>query len=442
MTLAPAVDLATRTAWMLMHDKEFATAHRQIPTGVWPRGSIRYLVYTSHRLWDSFGAPLTDLVVSTLVNNDAENLRKNGTDPANALMTYRTVTAYPVDAASLPAMRQACHDWLSKRFMEASMNLAQGAIARGEMDVASKLLTEVDITGAAAAKPPMRLNAQTPDFMQTINMPKAGLIRTGLPELDRAWGGGYGPELGMVTATTGAGKTMLLCKFAAEAIMQGKNVVYDTHELTAEQIRERISLAILRKGRRSVNDKWDVEFDRACLARGITPAQAGTLDIVTWDTWDEYKAGLERFKNEHGRYPDAVFMDSPDDMAPIDGQSENMPLSLLRAFTFLRSDAEAKGMGVWASGQLTRDAAQKARQKLSLKDIGGAYAKAQKAHFVLLLAQTEAQRIDQSGAKADLAILKDSLHGTPGSYMEVGLMWGQGDNGFPGLIVNKTFGAL
>jgi hypothetical protein len=67
------------------------------------------------------------------------------------------------------------------------------------------------------------------------------------------------------------------------------------------------------------------------------------------------------------------------------------------------------------------------------------FAKAQKSHYVLGLAQREEDRHHVNGPKMHLYVLKDSDNGgTTGAWLECAADSGVGDNGFPGLVVEKV----
>lgn len=437
-----------------MHDADFAQGNRAVPLAIWPRGSLRYLVGMSRRIWEAFDAPLTDLIVETLTENDEHELRQHGADKAGAKSAYASLCAgYHVDATSLPVVRAAARTWLEEKLLAVGVERATAAISKGDPDKARQLLE-------ATALPPedngqaQRLNDLTPDFLQSVVLDKPGAIPTGLTELDKAWGGGYRPaELGMVVATTGVGKSMMLAFMSAAAMWAKKDVLYSTHELTPEQIKERVALALLGKGKRSINDTWDKEFAAAALRHGLLPTQVGDFEVRNdFASWGDLVAGLGRYKRDHGKYPDVLMLDSADDIAPP-GTHEKEYQGLKAMFVALRLLAQRLNIAIWSTGQLSRDSLTANQKKgtgptptvsiveralVSLKYIGDSFAKAQKSHYVVGLSQTEAEKNDMNGARANVYVLKDSLHGTTKAHLEVGVQYGNGDNGFAGFTVDKT----
>src|SRR5207249_4635703 len=121
---------------------------------------------------------------------------------------------------------------------------------------------------------------------------------------------------------------------------------------------------------------------------------------------------MEEFKEQHSYYPDLLILDDPADMLPP-GKCEKSYEGFRASWTFLRMQvAKEFGIPIWCAGQATRESVDKAR--VSLKNVGDAFSKAQKSHYVLGLAQTPEQREDNDGNKMNLYVLKDSLHGTTG----------------------------
>ena len=107
-------------------------------------------------------------------------------------------------------------------------------------------------------------------------------------------------------------------------------------------------------------------------------------------------------------------------------------------FTTLRSEvAQRRRIPVWTTGQTTREAVDKA--KVSLRHVGDAFAKAQRAHYVLGLAQGEKERDAEDGPHMNVYVLKDTLHGTRGGWLRCFTTFGRGGDGFAGLETLATY---
>ena len=245
----------------------------------------------------------------------------------------------------------------------------------------------------------------------------------------------------MIVASTGVGKSMGLCYMAAEAAWAGALVAYHTFELTPEQIRERVALAMLHQGRLNTHEEWDVELRRAALRRGFNNPPVFDIDIRNdCQSWPLLGGYLENFKRQWSRYPDVLLLDSADDIAPLSPR-EKTHEQLKDAFTHLRLNiAEGKQVRVWTSGQLNRDAVAAAVRgsRINLRHIGDAFAKAQRSHYVLGFMQTDADANRLPEPAIQLYVLKDSLHGTTGGHLTLTAKFGHGNNGYPGFSVDES----
>lgn len=435
-------DMPFYAAWLLLNDKAFVRQNDKVPAGVFPKGSLRYLVGLALRHWEQHRAVLSDTIVSMSKDTDQANLRRNGIDAATALDIYTLLgQAYHIDDADLPAARQLARQWLATRLLGLAVNRAADALNSGDTAMAVEALARSSLPDEEE-RDGVVLSATTPNHMNNLKRIKKGAVPTGFPELDAAWDGGTRPgEVGMIVAPTGIGKSMCLCYLAAQAYWANASVLYYTFELTPRQIRDRITLGILQKGAVDVTRKWADELLDAAKYRGYQTPPASDIDIRGGGlTWPELDADLEDYKRQHGKYPDVLILDSADDIQPEDAKRP-IHEQLKQAFTRLRRMAQQKRIRVWTSGQLNRESVERA--KVNLRQIGDAFAKAQRSHYVLAFAQTQQQRTHVDGAKMEMFVLKDSLYGTTGATLELAPEFGPGhpkETGYPGFLVEKAYG--
>ena len=430
-------DTIYQTLWLLLHDEEFLRQHANIKTEVFPRGSLRYLTGLTLNNWKLHQQLLTSAVVALATDGQSSALRRAAADPQKVRGVYTDLSqAYFVEDDELPMVRKYCHEWLERRHMLVSMEKATDSLATGQLTDARVHLSSAQLQTDEPGER-LRLNAKTPDFLQAVRQPKPGAVSTGFKEFDDAWEGGSRPgELGIVAGHTGVGKSMILCYMASHAFWAGCSAVYYTFELTPEQIQERIVLAMLEKGKNAVTQSWDVELTQAARRKGFKqgppPAE---LDIRGGSkTWNGILSDLEQDKREFGKYPDFLFLDSADDVAALT-KRDQIWQQLRETYTFLRAQAQDKNMRVWTTGQLNRGAVEKAR--VNLKDIGDSFAKVQRSHYCIGIAQTEQELTHVDGPFASLFVLKDSLHGSTGTRLECATEFGRGTGGFPGYDTSR-----
>lgn len=75
---------------------------------------------------------------------------------------------------------------------------------------------------------------------------KEARVRTGLEYLDKVMNGGPPPKtLNVIMAPTGVGKSLVMSHLASTALMDGKNVLYITLELSKEEVSKRMDANLL-----------------------------------------------------------------------------------------------------------------------------------------------------------------------------------------------------
>lgn len=430
----PLQETVFRTVWLLLNDEKFIQQVKEVPAGVFPKGTLRYLVNLSLRNWKKHHTLLTASVVNASADSEPVVLRRCGAEAARVKASFPELCEkFFMDDPSLPSMRELCTQWLERRIMSLSLEKAGQAMEQGQLEQARAILTGTRLQIGADDGEVTRISAKSPDILNIMRTPKQGAVPTGLKELDELWEGGYREgELGMIVAPTGVGKSMMLCLMAAEAFWAGASCLYYTFELTVNQIQDRVALAILQKGKQSTHGTWDDELRRAARVRGV-PVPASVIDVRSGSkTWPDILNDLEEHKAEFGKYPDVLFLDSADDVAPLT-KADSLHESLRAVFVFLRAQAQEKKIRIWTTGQLNREAVEKAR--VSLRYIGDAFAKAQKSHYVIGFAQTDTDRNDVDGPIIQVYGLKDSLYGSTGLWLECKAMFGRGANGYPGFEV-------
>lgn len=428
-----------RTLWLLLHDEPFLKANAAVKPEVFPRGALRYLAGLSTNYYRQHQGLLTKSLVALATDGQSAALRRMGATADQARQVYEDLSMeYLVEDDALTGTRAMCREWLERRQIQASIEKAADSITSGDLVQARAHLASAELPQGDKQEV-VHLNATSPDFMATSRVALPGAIPTGFDQLDALWEGGYRPgDIGMVVGSTGVGKSMALAFYAAEAFWCGTNIMYYTFELTPAQIRDRISLAILKKGKLDVHDSWDVELTRAYKRRGLSKVPNSDIDIRGGSqSWAGLTSDLDTYQRQWGKYPEVLLLDSADDLAPITKREKTYE-QLKDAYTYMRALAYEKQIRIWTSGQLNREAVERAR--VSLRNIGDSFAKAQRSHYVLGFAQTEENKLHDDGPQMQLYVLKDSLHGTAGAHLSLATMFGRGKNGYAGYEITQTSG--
>tara|TARA_B110000503_G_scaffold58741_1_gene93925 strand:- start:1419 stop:2846 length:1428 start_codon:yes stop_codon:yes gene_type:complete len=167
-------------------------------------------------------------------------------------------------------------------------------------------------------------------------------------------------SLTVLLATTGGGKSLLKCHFAANALMQGKNVVYITMEMAEERIAERIDANMmdvtLDELKVLPRDVYTKRIDR------IRSKTKGKLIIKEYPTGSAHAGHFRHLLNElkmkQGFKPDIVCID----YLNICASSRVKGAAAANSYTLVKSIAEEiRGLAmefncaVISSSQFNRD---------------------------------------------------------------------------------------
>ena len=433
----PDQDIGYYTAWLLVEDKAFQETNLNADARVFPKGPLRYLVSAALKRQTVLGPD----TLRVMLDADKTSLRRAGAEASLVSKVFEDLeNGFTVKLEDLPAMREMASAWLRRRSMILSLDTAREALDKGEVEEAEKALSKSSYN--PETRPTPLLLTETADSILAGTRKLTPAVPTGLYALDRAWRGGIRrSELGIILGATNTGKSMVVCHLAAEAFWANRYVLYYTSELTDQQVLERIACGILRMGKADIPE--GVSFAALVSARAdrerLPYPEKAQVEVRPGDlTMDGLNRDLEELKSLHGRYPGLVILDSADDIIPPI-KTDKTYEGLRAIYSVLRSQVcQAKRIPVWTTSQTNREAVDKAR--VSLKHIGDAFAKAQRAHYVLGLAQSQAEREHPDGPLMNVYVLKDTLHGTRGAWFQCHVDFGFGDNGFAGIEVLEHYG--
>jgi len=438
-------DVAYRTVYLLLHDEEFLRAHKNLEPVVFPPGPMKFLADLALRQWAKYRNTVTSSVLNQALEVECTQLRKMRATEEAVIRLYLDLDSYAPDESALPYIREVCTAWLEQYSMGAYVEQAGAALDRGDVEKAREKLSTA-LSSTVDTEENVRLSAfigQPPHGFS------GGAIPTGLYDLDKLWEGGIHPgELGIILGPTGTGKSMMAVALAVEAFWKSRSCLYYTFELTPNQILRRAVTGILQKGARSLKwgrneplnaTLWQTELLRASKGRHMNAPPTADIDVRTGlMTIRDLIHDIDQYIAETGGPPGLVVLDSADELVP-ERQRKAGWEELREIFSTLRGEvAQGREVPIWTTGQATREAVDKAR--ISLKHVGASFAKAQKAHFVLGLAQTDQERDDVEGPWMNVFVLKDTHHGCTGGWLRCVASFGRGDNGFPALEVQTTHG--
>ncbi len=172
---------------------------------------------------------------------------------------------------------------------------------------------------------------------------RVNMISTGLKGLDEAIGGGWiNGTLSLVAAASGGGKSRAMAYFAAQALLQGKKVIYVTLELDEDETLANVVS--------SLTDKtwWDMmnpdpnaKLEYQAAAEGVKEKLNANLKVKFYInktiSSQVIMAYIMRLKNSEGFTPDLIIIDYMDLLLPIEkpkGRNEESDYSALGIVCF------------------------------------------------------------------------------------------------------------
>ena len=176
---------------------------------------------------------------------------------------------------------------------------------------------------------------------------------TGWKEFDDILGGGLArKQLLLLSANSGGGKSIVMANLALNYVLQGKNALYISLELSEEMIYQRYIAMVAGVGTR----EWQRQKDDVAHRINVAGDKAGSLFIKRMPqgaTSNDIRAYLKEFELQNGFIPDVIATDYIDLMGSNDKISaDNIHEKDKRASEELREIAnDYNAIGITASQQ-------------------------------------------------------------------------------------------
>ena len=128
---------------------------------------------------------------------------------------------------------------------------------------------------------------------------------------DITCGGVTKKSLNMIMSSTGGGKSLAMCHFAANAISQGYNVLYVTMEMAEEKIAERIDANLMDEDILNIPDLTQSDYEKKMT--NLFSKISGKLIIKEYPTGlahvGHFRALLKELNTKKSFSPDIIFVD-------------------------------------------------------------------------------------------------------------------------------------
>lgn len=423
------LDAMFYTVGLLLRDKGFLDRMHQSVEPEDFHGPLQELVRLALYHYNNYGRGLlTPDALAGYVDGMEEE------DAEELLELHKHCLAVGADASARPLWVEKAELWLRSRWLGRGLDEAKVALAASDVEGAREALRHADRPAYSTAATELVLETA---LGEVLARPTSALyIPTGIEELDDAIDGGLHPsEFGLLLAPTNVGKSMGLAIFSGAAYLADKRVLYYTSELTPEQIIRRVTAAIFKHPIKELRDArlYTQVLEQVRIQGNL---QRATLRVRQMpERLSDLTADLDALKSD-GEEPDLLVLDTADDLRTAN-RHPNLYQTLGEVYQGLRMHvAQERGYPVWTSTQANREGLDKAH--LSLKHIGDSFIKAQKAHLVVGMIQTEQELKEAWAPRLRLAILKDTLHGKKGLEWKFEALFGRDSApGYPALVKDR-----
>ena len=229
------------------------------------------------------------------------------------------------------------------------------------------------------------------DFEERFLKRSRNPMTTGWKIVDDITKGGLGRgELGVVIAPTGAGKSMALVHLGAQAIKEGKNVVYYTLELQDTVVAGRFDSCITGVKLQDLFSFKDLIYDQV-------KDLEGKLIVKEYPTKsanvNKLKQHLEKLRRSDF-VPDLVLVDYGDLLQPISSYKEKR-IELETIYEDLRGMAQEFECPVWTASQTNRSGLN--AEVVTMESISEAFNKCFVADFIFTLSRTITDKTNNTG---------------------------------------------
>lgn len=207
-------------------------------------------------------------------------------------------------------------------------------------------------------------------------------VSTGWEIIDDIMQGGHGRgELGVIIAPTGSGKSMAMTHFGAQALIQGKNVVHYTLELSEEVVGQRYDSCISGVHLNNLKKKKDEVYEKIKDVEGGLTIKYYPPKSATVNTFRKH---LDKLKRK-GTEIDMIIVDYGDLVRPTKTRNAKH-MELEEIYEELRALASEMECPLWTASQTNRSGLN--TDVVTMEAISEAFSKCFVADFIMSLSRT------------------------------------------------------
>jgi hypothetical protein len=324
---------------------------------------------------ERYGVHPTKNIMSTIL--------RSGLDKENEAL-QKQVRDYFARMVSAPALKDAefikdkSLDFCRKQKLKGAMLQSVNLLQTCSFDEISKIINDALKLGSDSNFGYDYIK----DFEERFLLKARSPVATGWSEVDTIIDKGHGVgELGVVIAPTGAGKSMVLTHLGSQALLQGKDVIHYTLELSDTTIASRYDSCItgvplndLRSFKELIYDKIEKVPGRLIVKEYPTKS-ASTRTI---------RNHLDKLKNR-GITPGMIIIDYGDLLRPVVSRKEKR-MELESIYEEMRGIAQEFNCPVWTASQTNRSGLN--AEVITMESISESFNKCFVADFIFTVSRT------------------------------------------------------
>jgi len=350
---------------------------------------LRYLQVFSKIIYDykkEYGTHPSRTTMVSILKSSLENYPQTVQSQIRSFFA-KTIISSDVDTEGDEYIKKMSLDFCRKQKLKEAMIKSAKLLNSSSFEEISKLVNEA-----------LKLGGDNNfgydylvDFEERFVLRHRNPVSTGWPQIDAITEGGLGKgELGVVIAPTGAGKSMVLVHLGAQAVMQGKTVVYYTLELEDKVVASRFDSCMTKIPLKELMDFKDVVYEKVTNVHGSLIVKEYPTKHASTET---LKNHLHKLKTK-GIEPDVVIIDYGDLLKPVRFRKETRN-ELQEIYEELRGIAKLHDCLVWTASQTNRGALN--AEVVTMESISEAFNKCFVADFIFTLSRTIEDKATNTG---------------------------------------------
>ncbi len=349
------------------------------------------------------------LSIKTALSN-AQGVKRN-----KLLLTLGQLTSLkrnPITTQDRDTVLDKLQEFVKKQTMHTSLITAIAHYEAGDIDLIAPEIAQADKLSKGIVTPSPGIDYG--DYTAKLKRYARGVslkarTSTGIKLLDDTMLGGVEPQtLCIVIGPTGRGKTLALVHLGAQALVQAKNVVHITLELSADIIEARYDAHLTGVPINALRSDTKKHYAKLL---SISSRLTSKMYIKQWGSNEasisDVRSYLEMLKSAHGFNVDVLIVDYIDLLTPEKRSQQSEKRHELADLTRgLRQLAFDYDCIVWTASQTNKQSFNAARIRLG--DVAESIDKVRIADVIIGLCATEAEMAQK---KMRLLLLKNRLGG-------------------------------